>query len=101
MLMNKILFAVLCIFCINTASAQKLRAPAYPLISHDPYFSIWSFTDELNASPTKHWTGREQSMIGILKVDGKFYRFLGDAEKTYDAILPASDESCRARYRRR
>lgn len=91
--MNKILFAVLCIFCINTASAQKLRAPAYPLISHDPYFSIWSFTDELNASPTKHWTGREQSMIGILKVDGKFYRFLGDAEKTYDAILPASDES--------
>ncbi len=91
--MNKILFAVLCTFCINTASAQKLRAPAYPLISHDPYFSIWSFTDELNASPTKHWTGREQSMIGILKVDGRFYRFLGDAEKTYDAILPASDES--------
>ncbi|MBN8856967.1 MAG: DUF4965 domain-containing protein [Sphingobacteriales bacterium] len=91
--MNKILFAVLCAFCISTASAQKLRTPAYPLISHDPYFSIWSFTDELNASPTKHWTGREQSMIGILKVDGKFYRFLGDAEKTYDAILPASDES--------
>ena len=91
--MNKILFAALYIFCINTASAQKLRAPAYPLISHDPYFSIWSFTDELNASPTRHWTGREQSMIGILKVDGKFYRFLGDAEKTYDAVLPASDES--------
>lgn len=84
---------MLCTLCINTSSAQKLRAPAYPLISHDPYFSIWSFTDELNASPTRHWTGREQPMIGILKVDGRFYRFLGDAEKTYDAILPASDES--------
>ncbi len=72
--------------------AQDTRAPAYPLITHDPYFCIWSTTDALNASPTKHWTGSEQSMIGMLKVDGETYRFLGDVGKTFNTILPAGDE---------
>lgn len=32
---------------------MKLRAPAVPLVTYDPYFSIWSMSDSLNDDPTK------------------------------------------------
>lgn len=72
--------------------AQTQKAPAYPLIMHDPYLSIWSFTDELNASATKHWTGSDQSLTGYAKVDGKIYRFLGSEVKTFDNVIPTTEE---------
>ncbi|MAZ28252.1 MAG: glutaminase [Cytophagaceae bacterium] len=74
------------------AGSAHLRAPAYPLVTHNPNFSIWSMTDKLNEQPTKHWTGKDQSLLGIVKVDDKFYRFMGKDSKIYESVLPTSDE---------
>ena len=73
-------------------AAQQQQAPAYPLITHDPYFSIWSVTDELNSSATTHWTGASQSLTGLVKVDGVTYRVLGQNVQSYQSVIATSDE---------
>jgi hypothetical protein len=53
------------------------RAPATPLIVHDPFLSVWSITDELTGSWPTHWTGQNQSMCGMVRIDGAPFRFMG------------------------
>ena len=55
----------------HAQQAVTARTPATPLVAHDPYFSIWSFDDELTARATRHWTGKEQQLSGWIRVDGK------------------------------
>lgn len=94
----KRLTALFMILGMSVANAQR-KAPAYPLVTHDPYFSIWSTTDKLNASPTKHWTGENHSLLGMIKVDGQVYRVIGKEDKSYRSVLPIADEqSYTARY---
>ena len=56
---------------------MKLNAPAIPLITVDPYFSVWSFSKKINASQTVHWTGKPNGIVGKVTVDGREYSFLG------------------------
>lgn len=62
---------------------MKLRAPAVPLITHDPFFSIWSSDTRINAVSTMNWTGRTNSLIGVALIDGVEYSFLGYGENYY------------------
>ena len=56
---------------------MKLRAPCIPLITIDPYFSIWSKSTNLNYFETIHWTGRPNRLVGTAEIDGKNYVFFG------------------------
>lgn len=68
----------------------SLRAPAYPLVTIDPYTSAWSFTDKLNEDIVRHWTGKKFPLLGALRVDGISYRFMGDNEIPLETILPTA-----------
>ena len=50
---------------------MRLRAPSVPLITCNPYFSVWSPADRLNEKNTVHWSGREQIFNGFVTVDGQ------------------------------
>ena len=59
---------------------NAFRPTAIPLMTTDPFFSVWSFSDRLVDDSTRHWTGRRQSMLGVLTVDGVPCRFMGQTE---------------------
>ena len=56
---------------------NNFKPVAYPLITVDPFFSIWSFNDRLEDNYTKHWTGRPAPIYLSLKIDGVLYRICG------------------------
>ncbi len=53
------------------------RLPAIPLITNDPFFSIWCAGDKLTDVVTTHWAGEQKPLTGKAIIDGKAYRFLG------------------------
>ncbi len=62
----------------------KFRAPTVPLVTVDPYFNIWSNTNNLYDAETIHWTGTTHGMVGLVNIDGKVYRFMGGKDRRSD-----------------
>ncbi len=60
--------------------SEPMRAPATPLVAHDPYFSIWSFSDKLNTDWAHHWTGSSIGLAGLIRIDGEAFTFLGGCQ---------------------
>ena len=62
---------------LGGAELEAFRPPAVPLVTNDPYMSVWSFSDHLYDSWPVHWTGHVHAMAGMIRVDDKTYRFMG------------------------
>ena len=83
---------ILCILGYALAAAQQ-RPPATPLITHDPYFSIWSTSNNLTDSESVHWTISPQPINGVARIDGKPYRFMGRVPGRRTDTLPAMQQT--------
>ncbi|QGH32680.1 DUF4965 domain-containing protein [Gracilibacillus salitolerans] len=65
-----------------------LRPPAVPLVTVDPYFSVWSSNDHLYDDHTHHWTYQPDGttgihgMVGMIRIDGKVWGFMGKLSQT-------------------
>jgi hypothetical protein len=86
-------FSVLLLFLGCTlATAETLRPPSVPLVTHDPYFSIWSPADKLTDAATVHWTGKPNRLTSLVRIDGKAFRLMGAEPSALPALPQAGLE---------
>ena len=67
-------------------AADTFQPRAVPLVTTDPYFSIWSFADHLTDDFTRHWTGTPQSLESMVRIDGVAYRLMGKTPGDEEAL---------------
>ena len=66
------------------------RPPAVPLVSVDPFFSVWSAADALTERETTHWAGARQPISITLTADGRKWRLCGLEPQTIPALPQTS-----------
>lgn len=96
--LKPIILAVTILTGASTARSA-FRAPAVPLVTVDPYTSCWSMSDNLYDDVTRHWTGTQFPLIGVINVDGTDYRFMGKEVPNLSMLVPTADgEAWTGRY---
>ena len=72
------------------AAVADFRPPSVPLVTYNPFLSIWSDADHLNDGNTKHWTRHDHSLVSLIRIDGKTYRLMGGEPKNLPPFTQTS-----------
>eukprot|EP00027_Filamoeba_sp_ATCC50430_P018881 CAMPEP_0168578218 /NCGR_PEP_ID=MMETSP0413-20121227/21212_1 /TAXON_ID=136452 /ORGANISM="Filamoeba nolandi, Strain NC-AS-23-1" /LENGTH=717 /DNA_ID=CAMNT_0008612043 /DNA_START=1 /DNA_END=2154 /DNA_ORIENTATION=+ len=89
--------ALLCVGTLITAISSKdpcdylasdFRPPAVPLIVFDGYNNIWSMADNLYDDWPRLWDGAVKALVGMIRIDGHVYRFMGPKDIGVNDVLP-------------
>src|SRR5687768_16090676 len=83
--MKAMLMIFLCATVANGQAAELIHR-AVALVTHDPYFSIWSRADALTGDVTRRWTGAPHPLTSLVRIDGKTFRIMGMPESKIPAL---------------
>lgn len=72
---------------------EAIRPPAVPLLVHEPFVSVWSGADNLTDAFPSFWAGQTLGFLGMLRVDGAPFRWMGvDTFSAPAPIVPAAQQ---------
>ena len=66
------------------------RPPSIPIIVLTPTISMWVNHDRLTDDFVQHWSGPTMALVGLVRVDGAAYRFLGPDPSNVTAMAQSA-----------
>ena len=55
---------------------MKVKLAAYPLLTIDPFISVWGYTEKTASADTRMWYGQVKRITAEAVVDGAFFPFM-------------------------
>lgn len=94
-----VFLSIIFIYACQSSEKDGMPFPIfYPsehiLMTLSPEFTVKTVGDKLHKQYSRLNSGREFAMVGILRVNGKSYRFMGGDSLRVSPLVPLSSDSC-------